>query len=79
MFAASIMVCSLVAGNPTFKDDECVIFDDTYGPYHTELQCKERVDQMVVAVSGLFLPRIRCFTVVKERLVYNEPITTIRT
>jgi len=56
MFAASLMVCSLVAGNPTFKDDQCAVFDDTLGPYHTEMQCIGRVEEMLEIVPGLFLP-----------------------
>lgn len=61
MFAASLMVCSLVAGNPTFKDDQCAVFDDQRGPYVTELQCIERVEEMIGSVSGFFLPPYQMF------------------
>jgi hypothetical protein len=56
MFAASLMVCTMFAGNPTFPPSGCVILTDTFGPYETKQACKARVVEMAGNVGFAFKP-----------------------
>lgn len=44
MFKAWVLVCAL--NSPT----QCVTFEDTWGPYPSEQQCKARVEEMIKVI-----------------------------
>ena len=46
MYSTFLMACSLLTG-------VCFVAEDSWGPYHTEVQCEQRASQMVMDVSEL--------------------------
>jgi len=49
MFSALILVCAVYSGQVS---DNCVGFEDTWGPYKTVEKCSIRTNQMVSFLSG---------------------------
>jgi len=47
MFLAIVMVCSLV------RENDCMMFTDTRGPYLSENVCIARVQEMIKGVTPL--------------------------
>ena len=56
MFAASLMVCTMGAGNPTCPPRGGVSLTATVGPYETKQACKARVVEMAGNVGFAFKP-----------------------
>lgn len=50
MFTTWVMMC--VLGAPP---DTCIEFEDTYGPYNTEEQCRERAVEAAAALGKFHL------------------------
>ena len=46
MFFASLLFCWVGANGP-----ECLVAQDTYGPYPTDKQCQARLTEMATAIK----------------------------
>ena len=44
MFTTFVMACSMLTG-------QCIIAEDDWGPYFTEVQCEQRASMMVQDIS----------------------------
>jgi len=48
MFTTFIMACSMMTG-------QCVIFEDSRGPYQNRVQCQARAEEMVIDMSPILV------------------------
>jgi hypothetical protein len=64
MFAASLLVCSVISS-------KCILVEDTVGPYPTKEECHTRIAEIVTDATPYFTPP---YTVSYRCEMVGEPV-----